>query len=73
MSGVTPAELAGRVGEATGSSDWMPVDQDTVNKFADATGDHQLTHVNEELAKTTPFGANFGSHVSKSSRTASYV
>ena len=56
MSGVTPAELAGRVGEVIGSSDWMLVDQDMVNKFADATGDHQFIHVNEEMAKMTPFG-----------------
>ena len=56
MSGVTPAELANRVGEVIGSSDWMLVDQDMVNKFADATGDHQFIHVNEEMAKMTPFG-----------------
>ena len=56
MSGVTPAELAGRVGEVIGSSDWMLIDQDMVNKFADATGDHQFIHVNEEMAKMTPFG-----------------
>jgi hypothetical protein len=56
MSGVTPAELAGRVGEVIGSSEWMLVDQDMVNKFADATGDHQFIHVNEEMAKMTPFG-----------------
>jgi len=56
MSGVTPAELAGRVGEVIGSSDWMLIDQDMVNKFADATGDHQFIHINEEMAKMTPFG-----------------
>ncbi|MFN7324284.1 MAG: MaoC/PaaZ C-terminal domain-containing protein, partial [Sphingomonadales bacterium] len=49
MSGVTPAELANRVGEVIGSSDWLLVDQDMVNKFADATGDHQFIHVNEEM------------------------
>jgi hypothetical protein len=31
MSGVTPAELANRVGEVIGSSDWLLVDQDMVN------------------------------------------
>jgi len=56
MSGVTPAELAGRVGEVIGSSDWMLIDQEMVNKFADATGDHQFIHINEEMAKMTPFG-----------------
>lgn len=27
-----------------------------INKFADATGDHQFIHINEEMAKMTPFG-----------------
>jgi acyl dehydratase len=56
MSGVTPAELATRVGESIGTSEWILVDQDMINKFADATGDHQFIHVNEEMAKMTPFG-----------------
>jgi acyl dehydratase len=56
MSGITPAELATRVGESIGTSEWILVDQDMINKFADATGDHQFIHVNEEMAKMTPFG-----------------
>jgi acyl dehydratase len=32
------------------------VDQEMINKFADATGDHQFIHVNEAMAKMTPFG-----------------
>jgi acyl dehydratase len=56
MSGITPAELASRVGESIGTSEWILVDQDMINKFADATGDHQFIHVNEEMAKMTPFG-----------------
>jgi acyl dehydratase len=56
MSGVTPAELATRVGENIGTSEWILVDQEMINKFADATGDHQFIHVNEEMAKMTPFG-----------------
>jgi acyl dehydratase len=54
--GITPAELATKVGENIGTSEWLLVDQDMVNKFADATGDHQFIHVNEEMAKMTPFG-----------------
>ena len=56
MSGITPAELATRVGESIGTSEWILVDQVMINKFADATGDHQFIHVNEEMAKMTPFG-----------------
>ena len=40
--------------EATG--DWMTVDQEMVNQFADVTRDHQFIHVDPERAKQTPFG-----------------
>ncbi len=39
------------VGQEIGVSDWLTIDQDRINKFADATGDHQWIHVNEEMAK----------------------
>jgi len=48
--------MQARVGEIIGSSEWILVDQDTINKFADATGDHQFIHIDEEKAKLTPFG-----------------
>jgi acyl dehydratase len=54
--GITPSELAAKVGEQIGTSEWILVDQDMINKFADATGDHQFIHVNEAMAKMTPFG-----------------
>jgi acyl dehydratase len=54
--GITASELASRVGETIGTSEWLLVDQDMINKFADATGDHQFIHVNEAMAKMTPFG-----------------
>ena len=56
MTTTTPAELATKVGEQSGTSEWILVDQDMINKFADATGDHQFIHINEEMAKMTPFG-----------------
>jgi acyl dehydratase len=56
MSTITPKELAGKIGETIGTSEWILVDQEMINKFADATGDHQFIHVNEEAAKMTPFG-----------------
>lgn len=56
MSTISPADLAKKVGENIGVSEWILVDQEMINKFADATGDHQFIHVNEEMAKMTPFG-----------------
>ena len=42
-------------GADLGYSDWILVDQDRVDKFADATGDHQWIHVDRERAKAGPF------------------
>ena len=49
-------ELTAAVGEDLGTSDWLEIDQDRVNAFADATGDHQWIHVDVERAKDGPFG-----------------
>ncbi len=56
MASISINELAGKIGETIGQSEWLTVDQDMINKFAEATGDHQFIHVNEEMAKMTPFG-----------------
>ena len=56
MASITPQELQTKVGEHLGTSDWVLVDQEMINKFADATGDHQFIHVDAEKAKLTPFG-----------------
>jgi acyl dehydratase len=45
------------VGTHLGYSDWLDIDQDRVNLFADATGDHQWIHVDPERAAAGPFGA----------------
>ena len=45
-----------RIGQELGVSDWVTVDQDMIDKFAEATGDHQFIHVDVEKAKMTPFG-----------------
>ena len=47
----TPADMKAHVGEKIGSSDWMTVDQAMIDKFADATGDHQWIHVDVDRAK----------------------
>jgi acyl dehydratase len=44
------------VGRHLGFSDWVEVTQDQVNRFADATGDHQWIHVDVERARNGPFG-----------------
>jgi acyl dehydratase len=49
-------ELAALAGEELGTSDWLEIDQDRVNRFADATGDHQWIHVDVERAAAGPFG-----------------
>ena len=46
-------ELAG---QELGESDWLEVDQDRIDRFADATGDHQWIHVDREKAASGPFG-----------------
>ncbi|MFF4954067.1 MaoC family dehydratase [Streptomyces chattanoogensis] len=49
-------ELRGAVGEELGPSDWLEIDQKRIDLFADATGDHQWIHVDQEKAAAGPFG-----------------
>ena len=49
-------DLPGLAGTHLGYSEWHPVEQEQVDLFADATGDHQWIHVDPERAKTGPFG-----------------
>src|SRR5665213_2174537 len=51
MKTVTFDDLASLVGQETGVSDWVLIDQAMIDKFADATGDHQWIHVDVERAK----------------------
>lgn len=53
---MTPQELQAKTGEVIGTSDWFEVSQERINKFAEATGDFQFIHIDEEKAKLTPFG-----------------
>ena len=50
MEPVEMKDLPGLVGTEVGVSDWLEITQDRVNKFADATGDHQWIHVDVERA-----------------------
>ena len=49
-------EVSAATGEQLGTSDWLTIDQERVDRFAEATGDHQWIHVDVERAKEGPFG-----------------
>ena len=51
----TVDELSQHLGEI-GASEWRPVTQADVDRFADATGDHQWIHTDPERARETPLG-----------------
>lgn len=50
-------ELVAAEGRDLGATDWVEVTQERVNRFADATDDHQWIHVDPARAKEGPFGA----------------
>ena len=56
MKITAPDAVAEFVGKETGVSDWVTVDQERINQFADVTEDHQPIHVNAEIAAASPFG-----------------
>jgi acyl dehydratase len=47
----TVADYIAEMGKEIGVSDWVEIDQDRINKFADATGDHQWIHIDPERTK----------------------
>jgi acyl dehydratase len=49
-------ELRGAVGSHLGYSEWWEITQDRVDRFADATDDHQFIHIDPEKAALSPFG-----------------
>ena len=52
------ADVSKHIGEELGVSEWVLIDQDRVNKFADATGDHQWIHVDpQRAARESPYKA----------------
>ena len=52
-----PSDVLKAVGSQLGKSDWLVIDQERINQFAEATGDHQWIHVDPERAKDGPYGA----------------
>ena len=51
---LTTDQLNDYIGKEVGVSDWMLIDQERINQFAEATGDHQYIHVDPERAAQTP-------------------
>ena len=51
------ADLAARVGQDIGTSGWVLIEQSRIDRFAEATGDHQWIHVDPARAAAGPFGA----------------
>ncbi|TWB66097.1 acyl dehydratase [Nitrospirillum amazonense] len=52
----TPHDLLNQVGQDLGTTEWLVVDQDRIDGFAQVTGDHQWIHVDPVRAKEGPFG-----------------
>lgn len=55
MDTISVEQMAASIGSER-VSDWVEVTQEMIDKFADATGDHQFIHVNPQMAAMTPFG-----------------
>lgn len=68
MTQATYDNLESLVGQELGVSEWHQIDQKQINLFADATGDHQFIHVDEEKA-----GALFGSTIAHGYLTLSLL
>jgi len=53
---ITASEMASLAGRETEPSSWLEISQARVDRFADATNDHQFIHVDQQRAARTPFG-----------------
>jgi acyl dehydratase len=51
-----PADLIGKEGTILPPTEWLTIDQERVNGFAEVTGDDQWIHVDVDRAKEGPFG-----------------
>lgn len=56
MQTISLDDAKAMIGKESGVSDWITVEQDRINQFADVTEDHQFIHINPDMAKMTPFG-----------------
>ena len=56
-SNISIEDFKSSAGSELGPSDWLLIDQERINRFADATDDHQFIHVDPQKAAATPFGS----------------
>ena len=56
MPNLSEEEFVALNGKEIGLSGWVLVDQERINRFAEATGDFQFIHVDPKAARATPFG-----------------
>ncbi len=56
-SNISIEDFKNSAGTELGPSDWLLIDQERINRFADATEDYQFIHVDPEKAAATPFGS----------------
>ena len=49
-------EIRSKIGRSLGASPWIEISQQSIDAFADVTGDHQFIHVDPAAAAQTPFG-----------------
>lgn len=54
---ISVEEFKNSAGTELGPSDWLLIDQDRINQFADATSDQQFIHTDPQKAAATPFGS----------------
>jgi acyl dehydratase len=58
ISGYSVSTISQFVGQELGVTEWMTIDQERIDGFADFTGDHQWIHVDVERARReSPFGS----------------
>ena len=53
---ITADDLKKMIGQEVGVSDWLQIDQQRIDQFAQATDDFQFIHVDPDRAAATPFG-----------------
>ena len=56
-SNISIEDFKNSAGNELGPSNWLLIDQERINRFANATEDHQFIHVDPERAAATPFGS----------------
>lgn len=57
MPFVPVTEIKDFIGKQLGCSEWLVIDQQRIDQFAECTGDHQFIHVDPQKASQTPFGS----------------